>query len=172
VSVAVLSCSYAELVTPRCAFSVNRTSVENVEDMVSLMEFWDEVVRHQDELGGYHNIRSYAYRINIDVQVSVGWLHAGYPTQGPKGSADSAMKLSSVRQSGSWGWYVANLRLSFFLCFVSLCFVCFVCVCLPCFPVASYVRLLFFLLAGCGLPWAAVSLFFSFPPGSLCAAVP
>ena len=63
---------YAELFSEHVAFSVNKTSVQDVVDMQAVLAYWDRVVQHQDELGGYDLLRTYPYRVNIDVQVSVG----------------------------------------------------------------------------------------------------
>lgn len=65
----------AELVSEHVAFSLRSNSVVGVDDMEALMQYWDSVVQYQDELGGFDAIRTYAYRINIDVQISVG-IHA------------------------------------------------------------------------------------------------
>ena len=63
---------YAELFSEHVAFSVRKSTVAATTDMDAVMRYWDEVVQHQDELGGYGSIRTYPYRINEDVQISIG----------------------------------------------------------------------------------------------------
>ena len=89
------------------------------------MTLWNDVVRLQDELGT-HGARRHMAAHQYDVQVSVGYLHAGYPTQGPlvaartggygTSAADRILGLvprarsrSAERPDKSWGWNNAYL---------------------------------------------------------------
>ncbi|MBV70970.1 MAG: hypothetical protein CMH52_06420 [Myxococcales bacterium] len=96
---------YAELVSERLTISLPSHLVRTLENPSEVMIFWNDVVRFQDELGGHAERRYMAERINIDVQVSAGYLHAGYPTQGPLVSAKEIVDLSHLRRTGSWGWF-------------------------------------------------------------------
>ena len=59
------------------------------------MTMWNDVVRLQDELGTHGDRRAMPERINIDAQVSYGYLHAGYPTQGPFVSGPELSRLDT-----------------------------------------------------------------------------
>ena len=69
------------------------------------MDFWHQVVAFQDELGMHGHMRTNGERINIDVQIVAGYLHAGYPTQGPHVAAPELVDINKLENSGSWGWF-------------------------------------------------------------------
>ena len=96
---------YAELVSPHLSLSLPASFVRDLEEPEALLVFWDEVVALQDELGQHAALRSCGERINIDVQVSAGWLHAGYPAQGARDAAAELVELDDLYASGSWGWF-------------------------------------------------------------------
>ncbi len=96
---------YAELVSSRVAISLPSELVRGLEDPAAVMSFWDEVVRLQDELAGHAALRHMAERINIDVQISLGYLHSGYPTQGPLVAAPELVDIVRLEREGSWGWF-------------------------------------------------------------------
>jgi MYXO-CTERM domain-containing protein len=96
---------FAEFESPRLAISLPSSMIRDLENPTALMTFWDEVVALQDALGTHAALRTNAERINIDVQVSVGYLHAGYPTQGPTVSGPEIVDLARLRHGGSWGWF-------------------------------------------------------------------
>ena len=96
---------YAELVGQRLALSVPAALVRGLDAPSELMAFWEQVVALQDELGAHAALRTGPERINIDVQISVGWLHAGYPIQGPTEAAAELLDLPGLLRSGSWGWF-------------------------------------------------------------------
>ena len=56
-------------------------------------------------MGGFESLRSGSDRINVDVQISVGLLHAGYPIQGPVSYGDRLVNLTKLETSGDWGWF-------------------------------------------------------------------
>jgi hypothetical protein len=60
----------------------------------------------EDSLAGYAAYRRNhsGERINIDVQVSVGYLHSGYPSQGPLEGAHGLADIVTLRADGNWGW--------------------------------------------------------------------
>jgi hypothetical protein len=96
---------YAEIVTEHAALSLPSSMIRDLDEAEAVAAFWDEVVARQDEVGAHGHLRTNAERINIDVQVSVGYLHAGYPTQGPLGAGPELVDLEGLWQQGSWGWF-------------------------------------------------------------------
>lgn len=68
---------YAELFSEHVAVSVRKGTVAATTDMDAVLRYWDQVVQHQDELGGYGAIRTYPYRMNEDVQISLGTVLVG-----------------------------------------------------------------------------------------------
>ncbi len=100
-----LPAPYAELESEHCTISLPSSMVDAVDGMTAVMEHWDDVVRFQDELANHGDLRAMAERINVDVQISVGLLHAGYPTQGPDWASTAIPDIDVLEQTGSWGWY-------------------------------------------------------------------
>ncbi|WP_167546928.1 M60 family metallopeptidase [Stieleria maiorica] len=96
---------YAEFNSEHLAFSVPASWVRDLANPTELMMYWDEVVSYMDWLAGYDDLRTGPERINLDVQISIGLLHAGYPIQGPTGYGDSIVDLEHLRSVGDWGWF-------------------------------------------------------------------
>jgi hypothetical protein len=96
---------YAEFVSEHLAFSVPSTWIRTLNNPTELMTYWDDAVTFQDFVGGFENLRTGPDRINLDVQISVGLLHAGYPIQGPTSYGASIVNLNTLTQSGDWGWF-------------------------------------------------------------------
>ncbi|MEL6899004.1 MAG: M60 family metallopeptidase, partial [Planctomycetota bacterium] len=96
---------YAELVSERLAIAVPSQWVRDLDNPTALMEFWNETLAFQDWVGGFENTRTGPDRINYDVQISVGLLHAGYPTQGPVSYGDRIVSLDELQANGDWGWF-------------------------------------------------------------------
>jgi hypothetical protein len=96
---------YAELKCGRLQISLPSKFIKELSNPTDLMAFWDHVVELEDQLGMQGHLRSNGERINIDVQISLGWLHSGYPTQGPHGAAEELVSLDNLLINGSWGWF-------------------------------------------------------------------
>lgn len=96
---------YAELVSDNLAMSVPSAWIRDLEDPTALMAYWNEVVAVQDWVGGLETIRSGPERINYDVQISLGLLHSGYPTQAPVSYGSKIVDLEALMADGDWGWF-------------------------------------------------------------------
>ncbi len=105
---------YAEMACDGVIFSVPSSWIRNLSDPIALMTFWRDVVARQDWVAAHETMRTNPERINIDVQISVGLLHAGYPQQGPtdyntvvvNGTTQGVcMTLEQLRARGEWGWF-------------------------------------------------------------------
>ena len=96
---------YAELSSGNVIISLPSSMIRDLENPEELMTYWRDVVYAQDYLAGTHEDRTRAERINIDVQISHGYLHAGYATQGPLVAAPEIVDLALLNESGSWGWF-------------------------------------------------------------------
>lgn len=96
---------YAELVSKRIALSFPAEWIRELEDPTALLEYWDKVVALHDELGGMADTRSGPERVNVDIQISVGLFHAGYPAQGPQNQCRGVVELADLQTQGNWGWF-------------------------------------------------------------------
>ena len=100
-----LPAPFAELESEHCTISLPSSMVDTVDDMEAVMTHWNQVVELQDALANHGALRTMAERINVDVQISVGLLHAGYPTQGPDWASTAIPDTETLDYTGSWGWY-------------------------------------------------------------------
>lgn len=96
---------YAEFVSDRLAFSVPSSWIRRLDTPTALMRYWDDVVGFQDWVAGAESVRTGPDRINVDVQISHGLLHAGYPIQGPVSYGSRIVDLAGLRAGGDWGWF-------------------------------------------------------------------
>ena len=96
---------YAEFVSEHVAFSVPSQWIRELDDAESLMRFWDETGAFQDYVGSLEQLRTAPERFNVDVQISVGLLHAGYPIQGPTWASERIVDLEELTSVGSWGYF-------------------------------------------------------------------
>lgn len=98
---------FAEFVTDNVAVSVPSSMIKNITDPEALLSYWNQYVGFQDWVGGTEKYRTGPDRINFDVQISVGYLHAGYPIQGPSDVESSIdfLDLAVLRNSGEWGYF-------------------------------------------------------------------
>jgi len=94
---------YAELVCDHLCISLPSKYVRDLHNPTELMQFWDKTVAGHDWLGGHAHLRKFPDRINIDVQISIGAAHSGYPAQGNQ--AWGLLDLDHLRREGSWGWF-------------------------------------------------------------------
>ncbi len=96
---------YADFVSGNVAFNVPSAWIRNLDNPVELMQHWHDAVAFQDWVGGFEGLRTGPDRINYDVQISVGLLHAGYPIQGPVSYGNKIVDLEALQNSGDWGWF-------------------------------------------------------------------
>jgi hypothetical protein len=96
---------YAEFVSDRIALSFPAEWIRDMDDPSALIAYWDHVVELHDELGGLAHVRHGPERVNVDVQISVGLFHAGYPMQGPQKQCRGMADLDDLKKRGNWGWF-------------------------------------------------------------------
>lgn len=96
---------YAELVGKRLIISIPSVIVRRVANLTDVMEYWDKVVALQDDLAGEPNPRRSPERIDLDVQISIGVLHSGYPIMGPVSSGSALVNKTILDKQGNWGYF-------------------------------------------------------------------
>lgn len=96
---------YAEITTPRIAISFPSAWIRDLEDPTELAQYWDHIVELHDQLGGMAHLRKGPERVNVDVQISNGLFHAGYPAQGPASHCRGVVDLPKLKKQGNWGWF-------------------------------------------------------------------
>ena len=96
---------YAELASENLIFSLRADVIRDLDNPHELMTFWNGIVAAQDELARVPNPRVYAERIDLDVQISNGFLHAGYPIAGVDSTGPGVVDLATLEEFGTWGYF-------------------------------------------------------------------
>lgn len=95
----------AELISDHVAIAVPSSWIRNLDNPTALMTYWDTVASFQDWVGATESYRTGPERFNVDVQISVGLLHAGYPIQGPTWASEELVDLEYLNANGNWGYF-------------------------------------------------------------------
>jgi len=95
---------WAELATRNIILTVPSEHVRKLDDPVALMQFWDQVLDADAELAGLLKERERPERIVSDVQISVGYMHSGYPIMTLLDAAARMTDLAVMRK-GEWGLF-------------------------------------------------------------------
>ena len=96
---------YAELVSDRVSMSLPASWVRDLDNVHEIMTYWDDAAARQEWVGATEALRTNADRFNVDVQISVGLLHAGYPIQGPTWASEELVDLEYLKANGNWGYF-------------------------------------------------------------------
>lgn len=96
---------YAELVGKQVILSVPSDWIRDLDDAKGLVDYWDRVMQLHDELAGTAHLRTSPERVNVDIQISAGLYHAGYPMQGPQRHSRNLVDLKTLKNRGDWGWF-------------------------------------------------------------------
>ena len=97
--------NYAVLVSSNHVLCLPKQQVEsvNLSEPTRLMRWWDSVVTSEDWLAGYLNPRTGAELANVDVQISAGTAHSGYPFQAYQKYWGNLADIDDLALHGSWG---------------------------------------------------------------------
>jgi hypothetical protein len=95
---------WAELACNGVIVSVPREQIRNLTNPEELMKTWDRIVAEQDWLAGIKD-RSRPERIVPDRDISIGWMHSGYPIMCYMASSPSITNLKYLTKEGDWGFF-------------------------------------------------------------------
>ncbi|KAM4693132.1 TRPM8 channel-associated factor homolog [Discoglossus pictus] len=93
---------WAELAADNLILTVPSVYVSSLEDPEKVLRFWDLVMDQVKELGGFDSFL-YPERIVADVQISLGFMHSGYPIMIHDTSVPGLLDVDVINRSGSWG---------------------------------------------------------------------
>lgn len=94
---------WAELASEDFVLTVPRSSVAALSDPASLTAFWQDVLDESADLAAISRDRVRAERFVLDDQISVGYMHSGYPLMGPTSVASEMTDLARLQAQGTWG---------------------------------------------------------------------
>ncbi|OCT96402.1 hypothetical protein XELAEV_18014079mg [Xenopus laevis] len=102
-SVRKLPAPWAELVTENVILTVPSDSIRSLKDPVALLSRWDRIMVAITELAAKQEKFPRPERFVADVQISCGWMHAGYPIMCHLESAKELTNLHHMEKKGIWG---------------------------------------------------------------------
>ena len=94
---------WGEIASDSLVLTVPAADVQAVESPESLGAFWQSVMDAQATLAAIDPERVRPERIVTDRQISVGWMHSGYPIMAHNASSGDFVTLSKLQASGDWG---------------------------------------------------------------------
>lgn len=95
---------WAELASESFILTVPSAQVRELDDPETLMALWRDVLEGDNALLGLSpDDRVRAERMVFDRQISVGWMHSGYPTMAHDVSVAENLSVDSLMSAGSWG---------------------------------------------------------------------
>jgi len=92
---------WAELACDSIIYSVPSSSIRTLEDPEALMKTWEEVMAAVADLATIPRERKRPERFVLDVQISAGYMHSGYPIMA---HLDAVYSMDRVKLlAGLWG---------------------------------------------------------------------
>ena len=95
---------WGELVCDNMVLSVPSKLLRQLPYPEDLMKTWMEIVEACDWLAAW-GPRHSAERIVPDAEISIGWMHSGYPIKCYTESAPDMVDLKKLKTEGNWGFY-------------------------------------------------------------------
>ena len=103
---------WAELEGEALVLSLPSESIRDLDNPTAVVQYWDAVLRSHCELAGTP-LPTRRERLVADVQISAGYMHAGYPimthldvvTAGVNGRPAPLLDLESLKTLGNWGYF-------------------------------------------------------------------
>ncbi|MGE0480600.1 MAG: M60 family metallopeptidase [Phycisphaerae bacterium] len=96
---------WAELATAKIILTVPARVVREIDDPEPLLRFWDEVLDAHATLAAQPLHRPRPERIVTDVQISAGYMHAGYPIMTHLDVEQHIVDVERLRRGDAWGFF-------------------------------------------------------------------
>ncbi|XP_062872473.1 TRPM8 channel-associated factor homolog [Trichomycterus rosablanca] len=94
---------WAELEFENLIITLQSDDVRNLDHPNKVADLWDSIMRGVTELAAKPPKLPRKERFVADVQISAGFMHAGYPIMMHGTSAPELLKIDKARQQGFWG---------------------------------------------------------------------
>ena len=94
---------WAEFVSDKLVITIPSADAQTIDYPVALMNFWDGVLDAMADLELTSHDRARAERFVMDRQISLGWMHSGYPIMGHVTGVMDLIDSVAIQESGSWG---------------------------------------------------------------------
>ncbi|NXQ67322.1 TCAF2 factor, partial [Quiscalus mexicanus] len=94
---------WAELAVENLILTVPSDSIRHMESPRLLLTLWDKIMVAISTLAAVPAKFPRPERIVTDVQISCGWMHAGYPIMGHLDSVKEMLDVEHMQTTGLWG---------------------------------------------------------------------
>jgi hypothetical protein len=95
---------WAELESGKIIVTAPSSTIRTLDDPAAVMEFWDKVADAAADLATIPRERARPERFVADVQISAGYMHAGYPIMTHLDAAEAFVSRQKLEE-GQWGLY-------------------------------------------------------------------
>jgi enhancin-like peptidase M60 family/peptidase M60-like protein len=95
---------WAELASDKIVVSVPSRHVRGLSDPQRLMAFWDRIADACADLAAIPRERARPERYVADVQISAGYMHAGYPIMTHLDAAEGMARFEVLSKAGNYTW--------------------------------------------------------------------
>ena len=99
-----VSAPWAELECEKLVLTIPSELATQIDDPREILQFWQQIADAQDDLSGRTPPR-YKERMVVDVDISAGYLHSGYPLMGHLDSGPHLINIKMLKEKGTWGWF-------------------------------------------------------------------
>ncbi|KAH0508905.1 TRPM8 channel-associated factor 3 [Microtus ochrogaster] len=94
---------WGELATENIILTVPTGNLKDLQDPFPLLQLWDKMLQAVARLAATHFPFQRPERVVLDKQISLGFLHSGYPIMGHTSIAKGTVDEVTIRSHGSWG---------------------------------------------------------------------
>ncbi|XP_020665692.3 TRPM8 channel-associated factor homolog [Pogona vitticeps] len=94
---------WAELETANIIFTVPSDEARKMDDPETLLSTWARMMKAVAELASIPTVFPRPERIVTDVQILVGWMHAGYPVMANVEAIPEIVDVQAFHTKGIWG---------------------------------------------------------------------
>jgi hypothetical protein len=96
---------WAELEARNVILTLPSEVIRGLDDPVPLLRFWDRVLDADADLTTIPRARARPERFVTDEQISVGYMHSGYPIMTHLDAAPRFVDLKTLSTKGDWGMF-------------------------------------------------------------------
>ncbi len=96
---------WAEIAGRNMIVTTDAREVRRLDDPTAVAETWDRILDLAAELAAWSDLRESPERFVVDRQISVGYMHAGYPIMAHLDQQANLVNARHLRSEGNWGFF-------------------------------------------------------------------
>ncbi|KOY87850.1 hypothetical protein AD998_18440 [bacterium 336/3] len=100
------SAPWAEIEGENFAFTIESEYIRNLNNPQEVAQFWDKIQAANRELVAWKTDKPHKMRLVFDRQISLGYMHSGYPIMALTGKAyaDEQASIIDIKNPKKWGF--------------------------------------------------------------------